>query len=161
MARPGPKQELVASVLDRLIDQEPRTSAEPEPQRSMGVAQLKAAVKRDLEWLLNARRLLVDPPGDAPLLRDSLLTFGLPDFTHANLGILENQGELRRIIEEAIARFEPRLSRVAVTMLEGSPTDRSLRFRIDAVLDIEPAPEAITFDSLLQVPTNAIIVKEA
>ncbi len=161
MARPGPEQDLVASVLDRLIDREPRTTTEPEPRRSTGLAQLKEAVKRDLEWLLNTRRLIVEPPDDTPQLGNSLLTYGLPDFTHANLGLLENKGELRRIIEEAIARFEPRLSHVAVTMLEGSPTDRSLRFRIDAVLDVEPSPEAISFDSRLQIPTNAIVVKEA
>jgi type VI secretion system protein ImpF len=59
----------------------------------------------------------------------------------------------------AIQRFEPRLADVAVTLVEGREFDRTLRFRIDALLKVDPAPEPVTFDSLLQLHTKAFVVK--
>ncbi len=161
MPRDDGEPNLVPSVLDRLIDHDPRVSTEPEARQAASLAGLKAAVRRDLEWLLNTKRLLVTIPAGSSQARDSVLTYGLPDFTHASFGLLNDQGELRRVIQEAVTRFEPRLSSVTVTLLESTSNDRSVRFRIDGVLNVEPAPEAVTFDSVLQMPTHAIAVQDA
>ena len=161
MPRHDGEPNLVPSLLDRLIDDEPRISSEPEAKRSATLAQLKASVRRDLEWLLNTKRLLVAIPALSTEIGDSVLAYGLPDFTHASFGLLDDQRELRRVIEEAVLRFEPRLTQVRVTLLEGNPNDRHLRFRIDAMLDIEPTPEVVTFDSVLQMPARSIVVQDS
>ena len=50
------------SLIDRLIDLEPANSSDPPSTRSQSVRQLKLALRRDLEWLLNTRRI----PEEAP-----------------------------------------------------------------------------------------------
>jgi type VI secretion system protein ImpF len=158
MPRVDADQPLLPSVLDRLIDLEPKVSTEPQAARAHLLAQIKAAVKRDLEWLLNTK-LTIEVPDELPGLRASLLAFGLPDFTHSSLANSQDQTKLRRAIEVAIQRFEPRLTGVVVTLVEGREFDRTLRFRIDALLKVDPAPEPVTFDSLLQLHTKTFVVK--
>jgi type VI secretion system protein ImpF len=109
MPRIDADQPLLPSVLDRLIDREPKVSAEPQEARSRLLAQIKDAVKRDLEWLLNTKQTAELPAGLARL-RASLLAFGLPDFTHSSLSSNQDQAKLRRAIELAIQQFEPRLT---------------------------------------------------
>jgi type VI secretion system protein ImpF len=43
------------SVLDRLLDDEPKKREEVQPTAAQTVRQLKDALRRDLEWLLNTR----------------------------------------------------------------------------------------------------------
>jgi type VI secretion system protein ImpF len=155
MARVQPDQDLVPSVFDRLIDREPGVSTEPAVRRSVRLAQLKESVKRDLEWLLNCKQPILAIPAELRHLRNSLLTFGLPDFTHSSLTRSDDQRLLQQTVEASIRRFEPRLKGVVVTLVEGREFDRGLRFRIDASLDVEPAPEPVTFDSVLELSTKA------
>lgn len=158
MPPPLADQPLQPSVLDRLIDLEPRTRTEPQAARSRLLAQVKAAVKRDLEWLLNTKCTL-DEAELPPHLQTSLLTFGLPDFTHSSLTSSQDQARLRSAVEESIRRFEPRLTSVAVTLVEGRAFDRSLKFRIDALLRVDPAPEPVSYDSVLQLPSKSFRVQ--
>ncbi len=159
MARPAARQRLVVSILDRLIDQEPAGLSPSPADPSRDLAHIKASVKRDLEWLLNSRRPLFDPPADLRHVRRSLLTFGLPDFTVANLSSTRDQDLLRRTIEETVRRFEPRLANVTVRLEAGREFDRSLRFRIDGMLQVDPEPEPVTFDSVLQLNTRDFVVQ--
>jgi type VI secretion system protein ImpF len=159
MARPAARQRLVVSILDRLIDQDPGAPPRPQVDPSRELAQIKASVKRDLEWLLNSKRPLFDPPGDLRHIRRSLLTFGLPDFTVASLNSTKDQDILRRAIEETVRRFEPRLANVTVRLEAGREFDRSLRFRIDGMLQVDPEPEPVTFDSVLQLNTRDFVVQ--
>lgn len=159
MARTPMEFSLLPSVLDRLIDHEPKVSSEPQSARSPSPAQIKESVKRDLEWLLNSKQLLADWPEELHHLTNSVLSYGMPDFSSTTLSNTAHQDRLRRAVEESIARFEPRLSRVSVTIVDGREFDRSLRFRIDAMLRVDPAPEPVTFDSVLQLSTRAFVVQ--
>jgi type VI secretion system protein ImpF len=160
MPRAESELDLRPSILDRLIDREPRVSSEPTPHRTQHLALIKDAVKRDLEWLLNSRQLVADRPAELEQLAQSLLNYGLPDFAASMLNNPQDQDRMRRSVEEAIARFDPRLSRVRVTLIENREYDRTLRFRIDAMLEVEPAPEPITFDSVFELSRRAFVVKE-
>jgi type VI secretion system protein ImpF len=159
ITRIGPEQDLVPSVLDRLIDGDPKVATEPRAGRSQHLAQLKEAVKRDLEWLLNSKQTALRLPPSLPHLASSLLAYGLPDFTPSSLNSDQDRGRLQGAIQEAIRRFEPRLDRVKVTLAEGRGGDRSLRFVIDGWLKVEPAPVPIAFDSELQLHTKAFVVR--
>lgn len=159
MPRPDADQGLVASILDRLIDREPKVSTEPHGSRSIHPAQLKEAVKRDLEWLLNSKQVLVKMPDGLHHLNRSLLTYGMPDLSAASLSNQEDQDRLRRSIEVTIGRFEPRLTGVVVSVVEGRAYDRMLRFRIDALLRMDPEPEPVSFDSVLELNTKAFEVQ--
>ncbi len=159
MARPAAHQKLVISILDRMIDQEPGGLPSSQAESSRELALIKASVKRDLEWLLNSKQPLLDPPADLRHIRRSLLTFGLPDFTASSLSSTKDQDALRRAIEEAVRRFEPRLADVTVRLEAGREFDRSLRFRIDGMLQVDPEPEPVTFDSVLQLNTRDFVVQ--
>jgi type VI secretion system protein ImpF len=99
-------------------------------------------------------------PADLDELAVSLASYGLPDVTGADLGAARDREGFRRLLEEVIRRFEPRFKRVGVTMLENTdPSDRTLRFRIDALLYAEPAPEPVVFDSSVQTATGTVEVK--
>ena len=158
MSRPDSEQPLVPSLLDRLIDREPRVSTEPPASRSRSLVQLKEAVKRDLEWLLNSRQ----SPGAStglPHLDASAWSYGLPDLSTSSLTSTVDRERLRLTIEAVIRRFEPRLQRVEVTQVEARASDRSIRFRIDAMLRVHPASEPVTFDSTFQLTTKAFQVR--
>lgn len=149
---------ITASVLDRLLDDRPDQSQEARPSRQTSLRLVKQAVKRDLEWLLNTRAEL-DPPEGLTEVSASLATFGLPDLASWNVKNPEEQGDLRNAVENAIRRFEPRLESVEVSLEAMSETDRAVRFRIDARLRVDPAPEPVTFDSMLQLGSGAFVVK--
>jgi type VI secretion system protein ImpF len=159
MPRASIEYSLLPSILDRLIDLDPKVSTEPQAARSPSPAQIKESVKRDLEWLLNSKEAMADWPEDLRHLERSLLTYGMPDFSASTLSNTAHQDRLRRAVENTISRFEPRLFRVSVTLVEGREFDRSLRFRIDAMLRVDPAPEPVTFDSVLQLSTRSFVVQ--
>ena len=56
MAKPDSDFTVTPSLIDRLIDRDPRAGADPPTTRAQSIRQLKAALRRDLEWLLNTRR---------------------------------------------------------------------------------------------------------
>ncbi|MGH8013244.1 MAG: type VI secretion system baseplate subunit TssE [Candidatus Binataceae bacterium] len=159
MAPDNARNEIVPSLLDRLIDDHPELSHEPLSSRFYDVRQLEASVARDLESMLNTRQeRLEELAAEFVETGKSLLAYGLPDFTTYNLLAPDDRNRLRRAIENAIARFEPRLQRVRVSMETPNQTDHSLRFRIEALLRVDPATEPVTFDTILQLQTQEYTV---
>lgn len=151
MPRIDSEVRITPSVLDRLIDYEPEVSREPPASRPKSLRQLKQAVRRDLEWLLNSRKLVDEIPEDLERTSRSVAAYGLPDFTGVNASHTADQNYMRRIILDSIRKFEPRLSNVTVTLEPSLQAERAIRFRIDALLRVDPAPEPVTFDTTLHM----------
>lgn len=160
MSRGESETPLLPSVLDRLIDLEPDVSREPLWKYSFSLGELKEQVRRDLEYLLNARHTrpeLADGEGEVAC---SILTYGLPDFTSWMDASTASRERLRRTVERAIAAFEPRLTRVQVNVEHSAEKfDRNLHLTIQAVLHVEPIIEPVTFDTLVEANTGACDVK--
>ena len=148
-------QSVSLSFLDRLIDLEPKTASEAPLSRAKSVRTLKASLRRDLEWLLNTRRR-PDPAGsEFRELEKSLFNYGLPDITSLAHDSFTDRQRLTRSLEQTLATFEPRLSRIRVVPIgEISAAKHVLRFQIEALLDMSPAPEMITFDTVLQLSSG-------
>lgn len=150
-----------ASVIDRLCDARPDQDRDRPLQAADTVAGLRAAVIRDLEALLNARRPWRSVPDRYPLLRTSPLGFGLTDFTAGSYNDPEQQEVLRAEVEEAIRQFEPRLTDVQVRLVQDpAPLSATLALRVDALLMIEPAPEAVSFDTVVDVTTADVLLRQ-
>ena len=150
------------SVLDRLIDNSPDTSVEPIPVRSVSVRQLKDGLRRDLEWLLNTRRIAVPPDESLKEVNRSLHVYGLPDFTSYSLNSPKDQTKLVRFLHATVKLFEPRLANVRIVPLEGaSGKTRTLRFRIEGMLIMDPAPEHVSFDTVLELTSGEYEVQNA
>jgi type VI secretion system protein ImpF len=150
---------ITPSVLDRLIDRDPQAPREAPASRLQNINDLKEAVKRDLEWLLNARQVVGGVPLELKELNRSLAAYGLPDFTAVSVKSPADQMRMQRALEMAISAFEPRLQNITVSLSQSRELDHKLRFRIDAQLRMEPAPEPVTFDTVLQASTNHYVVK--
>lgn len=160
MPRPDADIAVTPSLLDRLIDLDPANSADPPSTRSQSVRQLKLALRRDLEWLLNTRRIPEEAPEAYEALSHSLYNYGLPDVTSLALNSPRDKNRLLRTIELTLADFEPRLINIRVRAVDdGSSAPRTLRFQIDGLLKMDPAPEQIFFDTLLQLSTGDCQVK--
>jgi type VI secretion system protein ImpF len=89
-----------------------------------------------------------------------LFTYGLPDFTNLSDKSSTDQKVLRTALETAIRTFEPRLQNVVVKPEPLDSLQRVMRFRIDAQLKVDPAPEPITFDTVLQLGNGQYQVQE-
>ena len=139
-----------ASILDRLIDNDPGSSREPVQYR-LSLGQIKDAVVRDLENLLNTRRQILLPPPEYREVNNSSLLYGLQDFTSKNPESPFVRQRLRQAIEQTISRYEPRLKNVTVQVETPNKSARDLRFRITAVLMVEPITEPVTFDTYFDV----------
>ncbi|MDR3702992.1 MAG: type VI secretion system baseplate subunit TssE [Candidatus Sulfopaludibacter sp.] len=162
MPRPGPDAAVTLSVLDRLINDDPQTSSEAPLTRAQSVRMLRDGVRRDLEWLLNTRQVAVPPPESLRELGRSTYVFGLPDFSGYNLGAVAAEARITRQLQFALKVFEPRLARVRLVPLEPmAAKTRTFRFRIEALLLMDPAPEHISFDTVLQLTTNQYEVQNA
>lgn len=152
MARPQGDITVTLSVLDRLIDNDPRNQSEAPLSRSQSVRLLKAAVQRDLEWLLNTRRIFQEPDESLKELNRSLYLYGLPDFSTFSMSSAGDQNKLVRQLLATVRMFEPRLANVRIVPVESSESAlQQVRLRIEAMLLMDPAPEPISFDTVIEL----------
>jgi len=159
MAKRESEGPIILSVIDRLIDMTPERKIESPPTRAQSLRDLKAALKRDLEWLLNTRRPLIELPEGAKELQQSLLSYGLPDISSMAVHSVADQNRLLRVMESVISSFEPRLENVKVSLEPVAADSRELRFLIEGFLRIDPAPEHVTFDTVLELTSGEYEVK--
>jgi type VI secretion system protein ImpF len=126
--------ELPPSLLDRLIDLEPESPDEMTAGPSELTRDFRAGLCRDLTALLNTKRAAEVVERGYAEAANSLLTFGIPDFTGYNLLKTPDQNLLCRSIERAIRQFEPRFERVEVSIEESGSRRPIVRLEITAVL---------------------------
>ncbi len=147
------------SVLDRLLDDAPEMERDRPLSATDALTVLRRAVRRDLEALLNARRRFASIPKVFSELQNSSLNFGLPDYTAGAMNEPESREILRKEIERCIKLYEPRLVQVAVSLVQrNDELDTTLRLRIEALLHADPAPEPISFDTIVNAATAEIEV---
>jgi type VI secretion system protein ImpF len=137
-----------ASILDKLIDNEPQNPSESVASRMVSLSDIETSVIRDIENLLNTRRTIHIPPATLNEVNKSLYMYGLHDFTAENPSSSLVVQNLRREISHTLALFEPRLKRVVVH-IEKSENSRDLHFRIAGILVIYPISEPVVFDICL------------
>ena len=161
MARGDHESIVTQSILDRLIDNEPGNTQEVALRRAESVRALRASVRRDLEWLLNTRRIPFPADERLPELYRSLYNYGLPDFTVFSLGNPQDRKRLLNHIEETVRIFEPRIESPHVIAVETETAEgnRALRFQIEGLLKMDPAPEHVSFDTVLQMTSGEYQVK--
>lgn len=154
MAETGKGERLLPSIFDRLIDRNPSISSETPKSQSQVIHELKISLRRDLENLLNTRWSCSSWPPDYEELDLSLINYGIPDFTGVNMGSPDNQKRLIEIVKKAIRNFEPRLIKFSIEIKHSESLDRMLSFRVDGLLQAEPFPEQVVFDTSLDVHSS-------
>lgn len=141
------------SFLDRIIEEDqPRTWV-------ASANRLREHVLRDLDWLLNTRRTPIEVPEALGELDQSLFRYGLPDISSLSATSPETPRVLARSIKEAVELFEPRLSGVRVSVSASDKTGKKeIRFKVKATLEMEPNPERVVFDTVLEISSGTFTV---
>lgn len=156
------QQTLSYSVLDRLLGPEygsAVTTVEGQPNPAF-VERIVKTIARDVQNLLNTRKLEMDLPEQYKELRPSIVDFGIIDLTTLNARSERDREAFRLSVKRAVEAYEPRLKKIVVDIVD-SPSDYGLifRFNIEAVLLIEPTPLTLQFDSVLPSDTRMFEVK--
>ena len=161
MSHPRRNDLVPASVLDRLLDDDPRAAEEAPGGFLYDLHQHKQAVARDLEALLNARRIGAGAAllEGRPQARDSFLDFGITDLSSLSPLDPDHRMLLRDQICRTIERHEPRLAQVRVQLDLPREASRMLRFRVEALLLLHPHRPPVAFDALLKLSSNACRVR--
>jgi type VI secretion system protein ImpF len=148
------------SLLDRLLDDAPRNSQEVAPDDAEKLRIVQRSVRRDLECLLNTRYRCVSWPPELNQIDNSLINYGIPDFTSASLNAVANSDILVKAVKQAIDFFEPRLVDVIVVPVANDLTyDRTFRFRIEGTLIVEDGRHRIKFDTAMESATGQFEIK--
>jgi type VI secretion system lysozyme-like protein len=149
------ERRVIQSLFDRLTDKEPRNSREVLPPAGEQLREYKNNVARDLTNLLNARRSETSIPEEFEETRKSLAAYGVQDFTTAPM----DHEAIRTAMERTIRLFEPRLTRVQVTLEQRS----ALRFsyRIFGMLRVRVGSEPVAYDAELPAESRRFRVMAA
>lgn len=154
MARATTEALVTQSILDRLMEVE-----EWPTTRSQSTRFFRDALKRDLEWLLNTRQPPLPELANWPAAKASVVNYGLPDISSLGFSNAADHRALRIAIETCLRNYEPRLIDVRVTLQSSDTTDRRLRFHIEGNMKLDPAPEEIAFDTVLELSSGEYKVK--
>jgi type VI secretion system protein ImpF len=163
---------LQPSLLDRLIDQEPHNRKEGIEARALSRAGLRAAVLRDLSWLFNATRAEPEPQSErteelerwrqAEQARESVLNFGLPAFAGVTLASLDLE-LIKRLVAEAVRRYEPRIDPRTLTIETGISTDahhNTMQLLIRGQMWAQPVPLELLLAAEMDVETGNTRVRD-
>ncbi len=152
MARTELDRAVRPSLFDRLTDLTPREPADHQVSREESATAYRRSVQRDVEALLNTRRTIVAVPVGCHEILRSVHEYGLRDTTGLAVGTTAGRRRLTDDIRESLLRFEPRLINVRVVLVDSSELRaQQVRFTIEATLRMDPSPEQIVFDTVLEV----------
>jgi type VI secretion system protein ImpF len=143
------------TVLDRLIDEEPKTRVEAPLTYSKSLAKLKVGLRRDLENLLNSRQNPEGVPESCVETAKSVHMYGFPDVSSLPANFLYDQNRLVSLLQETLSTFEPRLEGIKVTLVPATDTSRVVRFVIEGMLMIDPTPEHVVYDAALELTSGS------
>ncbi len=161
MAKNSSTQALTPSIFDRLLDYNPSSNTEGQVSRGQVIKELRESVRRDLEFLLNSRRPCISLPKKWQQLEDTVINYGIPDYTGVNLDVDDERVKFASLIERIILKNETRLKSVKITVIDESESmDRTFHFRIDGILKVEPAVKPVVFDSIMEPVSRTFEVKD-
>jgi type VI secretion system protein ImpF len=140
----APHERLLPFLLDRLTDEDPANSQESRDKRAITFRQFQRAILRDLAWLLNSpNKPNSDNIHEFPLVKQSVLNYGVPDITGFTLSNIA-PAIIERMIRDAILAYEPRILRetLEVSVVTNAQTPgNNLSVEIRGQVFAQPLPE--------------------
>lgn len=165
MAELAPMERLQPALLDRLTDDAPERKQEPRESRVITSQKLRAAVIRDLGWLLNATRPHqgVDWDG-APHAERSVINFGMPALSGETASTLDIGG-LESRLRRAIVDFEPRIDPATLRVRALAAQDlldhhNQIQFEIHGQLWAQPVPLEMLLRTEVDLETGQVDVRD-
>jgi len=164
MAELTPTERLQPCLLDRLTDDEPGKGAESRDKRVFTTRQMRHAVLRDLQWLLNTpQRMSEEEEAEAPGVASSVLNYGVPDLCGLTSGGLDLVA-LERAVTRAIRAFEPRIRpetlRVTVHLDSEDMSSNAMMFEVRGDLWAQPIPEPLYLKTDVDLETGQFAIED-
>ena len=147
----------LACLFDRLVDHQPDVMDERRNERTLTLADYRAAVIRDLRWLLNAaRKSDSDDLYFFPEVAKSVLNYGARDLTGMTIGNLVNY-DLEEELRQLIIDFEPRIIAETLTVraVAQEGTGARIAFEINGHIWALPHPERMFLRTEMDLETGA------
>lgn len=159
------RDRLQPALLDRLTDDHRLDGAEVDERRVMTKQQIRAAVLRDLSWLLNTVQPFGKLAEHYPQVKHSVLNYGLPPMS-GQLASRIDVSLLERSIRDAIVQFEPRiladtLQVRAIEFESVMATHNIIEFEIRGFLWAQPVPLELLLRTQLDLEAGQVEVKDA
>ncbi|MCT8088280.1 MULTISPECIES: type VI secretion system baseplate subunit TssE [unclassified Acinetobacter] len=128
-------------------------------ERGISLQKLRESVASDLEDLLNSRMSLLDGViDDFPLVKQSVMQFGIIDFVGLSTANPTDRDKICQSIQQSIIAHEPRLKQIKVTMLSDGHNMGALSLSVQAYLNIQPLFEPVILDVLLKPTTQHYVI---
>jgi len=148
-------------LFDRLLGVPTRGAGSATVSR-ISAEDLKDAVARDLEALLNTRAVIPEALlEDYPECSSSILNYGLSDFADRSLSSPTDRAHICACLEQVIGRHEPRLRDVKASLEIREGAVNRLNFSITALLVASSSQEPVNFDAVLQRSTLQYSISKA
>jgi type VI secretion system protein ImpF len=158
------QERLQPSLLDRLIDDEPANSKESSERRVLSKTQLRQAVLRDLQWLLNSVQISPKLLVGAEHVKQSVVNFGLPALAGETATQVAH-GDIEDAVRVALVRFEPRIDSKTLevkVIMAGSilDTHNVLQLQIRGQLWSQPVPLELVMKAAIDLETGQMALSE-
>jgi type VI secretion system protein ImpF len=159
-----PQERLQPALLDRLTDDDRGATTESRDQRVLSVQRLRAALLRDLGWLLNTGHLATFESFDQyPEAARSVLNYGIPDLSGLTVAGADTV-RIEKAVRQAIVDFEPRIAphslRVGIEARAGGLARSAMVFRIEGELWAKPMPQTLYLKTEVDLETGNVSVSE-
>lgn len=160
VAQSTPFERLQPCLFDRLIDEDVLNKQEGRTAKVISLSDYRAAVLRDLSWLMNAsRHTESEGLGDFPHVESSVFNFGKPSLSGREIAGM-NAEQLEAEIARAVRIFEPRIvgDTLVVKAVRGETkhSPSTLVFEIRADLWARPFPEKLFIKTALDMETGMV-----
>ncbi len=119
---------------------------------------LKESIRRDLETLLNTRRVSPRELEGYIEAGSSVLNYGLEDLSTLRATPNGYLREMQRSVQHCLSSFEPRLTNVTVSLQNGDLLHREIRLHIEATLPLYPSVESVSFDTVFDLTSETYSV---
>lgn len=164
MAELNPRDRLQPFLLDRLSDDQTDQTRESREKTVFSPRQLKAALLRDLAWLLNTPAPIPsDGLGEFPQVLNSVLNYGVQDLT-GSLASGVSGTTLERGLQKAIQQFEPRLDRRSLSVQlmsdEKGPNPNHLALEIRGEVIATSMPDPLYIKTEVDLETGQFALKD-
>ena len=159
------KDRLQPALLDRLTDHEPSEAREHADTVYVNEKRLRAALLRDLDWLLNATNAGFDPH-DTKLnhVRQSVVNYGVPVMAGQIFSEMDWK-DIQQGLRKAILAFEPRIlpSTLVVEILPSQDSlnhNNRLQFQIKCHFWSLPYPLELLLKSSLDFESGQVVLAD-
>jgi len=160
VAQSTPFERLQPCLFDRLLDEDIQNRQENRVARVISLSEYRAAVLRDLSWLLNSScHIESEGLADFPHVESSVFNFGKPSLSGLGISGMNLQ-DLEVELARAVRNFEPRIvpeTLVVRAVRESSRHSPStLVFEIRGELWARPFPEKLFIKTALDLETGEV-----